>query len=85
MIGQLRVDMDAERDCVTHMMSWSQATRLDRALKEILLDTLPLFICIVRSGNRNSKNLFQRPINGPCCSVRILLIYTLERNKTHLS
>ena len=47
------------------MMSWSQATRFVRPLREILLDSLPLLICIVRSGNCDSKNLFHRPINGP--------------------
>lgn len=47
------------------MMSWSQATRFVRPLRDILLDSLPLFICIVRSGNLDSKNLFHRPINGP--------------------
>ena len=47
------------------MMSWSQATRFVRPLRDILLDSLPLFICIVRSGNLDSKTLFHRPINGP--------------------
>ena len=65
------------------MISWSQATRFVRPLRDILLDSLPLFICIVRSGNLDSKTLFHRPINGP--SKRMSEENCEDQNKTHLS
>lgn len=41
-------------------MSWSQATRLDNALKLTLL----VLAFKERRGKRDSKKEFQRPING---------------------